>query len=642
MAWNDGITGVHLQIASSNSKQIGVLAGPGTGKTTYGLIRRVARLLAEGTPGERILLLSFTRTAAADLKSKIADLDVPGIENVQALTLHSFCYQLLRKEAVFTATQRVTRTLLSHEVDLMLRDLDGDFGDIDSRRKRLEAFEAGWVRETEDHPGLAIQPNDKAFESEVIKWLRHHKAMLIGEVVPLAYKYLRDNPEAEELHSFSHIIVDEYQDLNRLEQHLLDLLRDANNANICVAGDDDQSIYGFRHANPAGIIDYQNRMATEKYNISVCGRCPKIVLAMANSLISCAPNRQKSPLTSNHSENGNVAILQWPDLNSEIEGIVSAIVTDITTERRKPGDILVLTHRSKIGTEIRRKLQEQNIQVHSYFSEEAVINDSARNALALLELVCGNDEVAIRVLLGSGDATGRRDAYTRLLKYSSQNNIAETDVLNKMLNGEKLTGISIPSLVSHYKEAVARANYLKDLSLDELINDLFPENNVELSDLRQLALEYIPLSASCSELLKNITTSITQVDVPQHPDFVRIMSLHKSKGLTSPVVFIVGFVEGIVPTIKNNLNDEEKRKAVEEQRRLFYVAITRSSDQLIISSSISIELPTARALGVTVMDGSVRNIQGKLVAKTVASTYLSELGSQKPNSLRGLSWISSY
>lgn len=642
MAWNDDLLGVHLAIASSNSKKIGILAGPGTGKTTYGLIRRVARLLAEGTPGKKILLLSFTRTAAADLKSKIADLEVSGADDVQAMTLHSFCYQLLKKDAVFTATKRVPRTLLTHEIDLMLRDLDGDFGDLDSRRKQLEAFEAGWVRQTDDHPGLASLPKDKAFETEVLKWLRRHKAMLIGEVVPLAYKYLRDNPEAEELHTFSHIIVDEYQDLNRLEQNLLDLIRNAGDIDICVAGDDDQSIYGFRHANPVGILEYQARSDTEKYNITTCGRCPKIVLAMANSLISNAPNYQKPPLVSSHPDEGNVSIVQWQDLNSEIEGIVSAIIIDITSERRNPGDILVLTHRSKIGTEIRRKLREQNIQVHSFFNEEAVINDAARNALAVLELVCENDEVAIRVLLGSGDATGRHKAYSRLSKYAAQNNLSETAVLDQLSQGGKVAGLSIPSLVSRYKQASAQAMHLKGLSLEQLIDELFPENNDELGDLRYLAKESLLTSTSCNDLLKRMILSITQVDVPQHPDFVRIMSLHKSKGLTSPVVFIVGFVEGIVPTIKNNLSEDDRSLIIEEQRRLFYVALTRASEQLVISSSIGIELPVARSLGVTIRDGSIRNIKGKFIAKTISSTYLAELGPQKPNAVRGLVWISSY
>ena len=105
MTWDEGLSGPHLQIASSNSQRIAVLAGPGTGKTSFGLMRRVARLLEEGTSGGRILLLSFTRTAARDLREKVADMGVEGSDRVVATTLHSYCFSLLMKESVLSVTK---------------------------------------------------------------------------------------------------------------------------------------------------------------------------------------------------------------------------------------------------------------------------------------------------------------------------------------------------------------------------------------------------------------------------------------------------------------------------------------------------------------------------------------------------------
>jgi DNA helicase-2/ATP-dependent DNA helicase PcrA len=102
--------------------------------------------------------------------------------------------------------------------------------------------------------------------------------MLIGEVIPIAHTYLRDNPMAEERQRYRHVVVDEYQDLNALEQTLLDLL--ADEGNLCVAGDDDNSIYGFRYANPEGILGFLERDEVERVEIGVCGRCPRVVLAM--------------------------------------------------------------------------------------------------------------------------------------------------------------------------------------------------------------------------------------------------------------------------------------------------------------------------------------------------------------------------
>ena len=350
MSWRDGLTGVHLQIASSNGQRIGVLAGPGTGKTSYGLMRRVARLLENGVPGNEVLLLSFTRTAAHDLQGKVADLGVLGADEVRATTLHAYCFGLLGREAVLEITRRKTRPLLDHEADLMLRDLAGDYGDLASRRQRLRAFEAGWARGTDDHPGLAVLPEDRAFEADIVRWLRHHEAMLVGEVVPIAHAYLRDNPASEELRRYRHIVVDEYQDLNRLEQRLIDLLADRDEAALCVAGDDDQSIYGFRFANPSGILDYQERPEVEKFEINVCGRCPRTVLSMANSLIRHAPDRSKPDLVARQEVDGSVAIVQWDDLDDEVDGITAAIAADIQQGRRTPGDVLVLVHRQRHGS----------------------------------------------------------------------------------------------------------------------------------------------------------------------------------------------------------------------------------------------------------------------------------------------------
>src|SRR4051812_9481079 len=128
MTWSDGLVGPHLAIAGSESPRIGILAGPGTGKTSFGLLRRVARLLEQGVPPETILLISFTRTAAHDLRTKVADLGVPGAEDVRAMTLHAYCFGVLMSEAVLAITRRNPRPLLEHEVDMMLRDIPGDHG----------------------------------------------------------------------------------------------------------------------------------------------------------------------------------------------------------------------------------------------------------------------------------------------------------------------------------------------------------------------------------------------------------------------------------------------------------------------------------------------------------------------------------
>lgn len=642
-SWDEGIEGPHLEIARSEAQRIGVLAGPGTGKTSFGLMRRVARLLSAGVDGKRILLISFTRVAAADLRDKVAALEGDSASEVRATTLHSYCLGLLQRDAVLTITQRTPRILLAHEADLMLRDIGGNYGNIYERRDRLRAFEAGWARAIDDHPGLASLPEDRAFEAAVLSWLREHRCILIGEVVPIAFDYLRHNPLAPELAAFDHIIVDEYQDLNTLEQQLLEILAARESVSICTAGDDDQSIYRMRYANPAGILAFLASAGTEPYEIHTCGRCPQHILAMANSLIGAAPDRDKPALEGNHSENGSVAIVQWPDLDEEISGIIAAIAADLAAERREPGQILVLTHRRFIGDRLRQGLTDLGIAARSYFTEEELGSDAAQEALALLRLaVALEDAPALRTVVGAYESTGRSAAYQRLRTFAKQEGLTTRDVLSRLAEGERLN-VSVRALVERYKTAIARIDQLDMDDLDALVEGLFPEDIADLSGLRRAALEARIESTSASELLTSIVAAVTQEDVPQHPDFVRIMSLHKSKGLTADSVFVVGMIEGIVPTITPRLTPAEVDAAVAEQRRLFYVAVTRAADQLTISLAQRMDLATARALNVAVASNTVRRGPGgALTCGTIASRYLRELGPVAPGAVSGQRWIETY
>src|SRR5581483_1777517 len=222
MAWNDGLVGVALNIAGSDESPLRVLAGPGTGKT-YAMKRRVMRLLEEGGVPQRILACTFTRTAARDIAKEIADLGVEGAELVWAGTLHGLCFSILQRNAVLIATGRVARPLSSSEERFLLQDLRS-FGGVPGAEKKLEAFGAAWARLQSDDPGWPHDLQDQAFQSALLSWLTFHGAMLIGEMVPVTLAYLRNNPLCDERSQFEHVIVDEFQDLNRAEQVLVDLL----------------------------------------------------------------------------------------------------------------------------------------------------------------------------------------------------------------------------------------------------------------------------------------------------------------------------------------------------------------------------------------------------------------------------------
>lgn len=637
MTWDAGIDGPHKDIAGSAKERIGVLAGPGTGKTSFGLMRRVVRLLEEGVPGNRILLISFTRVAAADLRDKVATLDAPGVDSVRATTLHGYCFGVLQNDAVLAITGRHPRILLAHETDLMLRDIGGDFGTIHNRRRRLDAFVAGWARGADDHPGLPPEADDRDFEHAVMSWLRDHRAMLIGEVVPEVHRYFKNNPAAEELGSIDHVIVDEYQDLNRLEQSLLDTLSEAKS--LCIAGDDDQSIYSVRYANPEGILTYMGRSEVEAHEIMVCGRCPEPILSMANSLISQAPGRRKPELSPRESSApGRAAIVQWPDVDAEIDGIVAAIAADVGSGGREPGDILVLTNWRKIGEGIRQRLNDLNTPARSFFTEEELATDAGREALAYLRLVVDeNDAPALRVLLGLGEASGRTDAYQRLLAHCRNSGETPLSTLERMRVGEKLD-IRVPAFSRIYSQVHGRLELLRGLDLGQLVDALFPEDNDDLVDIRAVAIDALAESESVDRLLRLTVEAITQDDVPQNPDFVRVMSLHKSKGLTSPAVYVVGSIYGVLPTLRDD-EPSAVEAAVQEGRRLFYVAVTRAASELVISGAASMDLADANARGVRYDRGTIRKGRGRYTVRTIATPYISELGPSAPRPIKGERWL---
>jgi superfamily I DNA/RNA helicase len=244
MAWDsdlDPSSPAH-QIAADESRYIRVLAGPGTGKS-FALKRRVARLLESNVAPARILPVTFTKVAAEDLHRELINMGVAGCEQIRGSTLHSLGMRILSRQNVLAITGRVARPLNRFEMEPLLYDLSSSFGKKLRRKKLILAYEAAWARLQHEEPGFAQTQADANFQQSLIAWLRFHNGMLIGEVIPELYRYLRNNPAAPEGALYEHVLVDEYQDLNKAEQAVVDLL--CTEAALCVVGDDDQSLYSF-------------------------------------------------------------------------------------------------------------------------------------------------------------------------------------------------------------------------------------------------------------------------------------------------------------------------------------------------------------------------------------------------------------
>ena len=388
MAWNTGLVSPYLDIAAYQGSPLRVMAGPGTGKT-FALMRRVARLLESGVLPSSILAVTFTRTAANDLVYQLSSLGTPGAGRVTASTLHSLCFALLRRNAVFQATNRVARPLIGFEVDCLTADLATNFGGKRAASELLKAFEAYWATLQHHQPGWPQDPVQQNFHRELLHWLTHHQAMLIGELVPRALDYILQNPASPEVPTYAHVLTDEYQDLNRADQVLIDAL--ARQGTLTVIGDEDQSIYTvLRHARPDGIVQF-HKTHPNTYDVTLhdCVRCPAQVVHMANSLIlHNHPQRPSTirPVPQNGA--GEVYIVQHNSIQDEITSIAAFIDWYLTNHPTvKPGEVLVLSTRRVIGYAIRDELVRLGRAAQSFFTEECLEKVSAREGYCLLTLL---------------------------------------------------------------------------------------------------------------------------------------------------------------------------------------------------------------------------------------------------------------
>lgn len=643
MSWNTGLdkNSAAYKFAADNSRVIRVVAGPGTGKS-FGLQRRVARLLEQGQNPKKILAVTFTRTAAQDLKNEMQSIGVEGSEKVIAKTLHSFCFGLLNKKDIIENTGRFPRPMLEFEQKPMLYDINNDFGKLRDKQKRLQAFEAAWARLQSEEPGFPLDEIDKQFEREILSWLKKHKAMLFGEMIIETFHYLRNNPKCSERREFEHILVDEYQDLNKAEQAVIDLL--ASNCNLAIIGDDDQSIYSFKHAHPEGIREFpQTHPGCDAIDFDQCRRCPKQVVTMASHLITQNANRTLGDLqVFEKNQNGEVKIAQWNSLDDEIQGISNKVCSDIAKGKISPEDILILAPVRKIGYRIRDALVQRGINAKSYFRESAISTDDLKYNFALLTLMAKpKDMVALRFLLGHCSQNYCTKSYMKLLDYANNNDLSVFEVLDKCAEGSiKVANTS--SLVKKYSDIMDRIKDIRVVVKDdgEALIDIFAKDIPENSDFRSILTEAVVETEEEQEsglepwLQKIHSYIVERVSFPENTserDHVRIMSLHASKGLSAKYVVVMSAIDELIPRLDKE-SDVSLEKQLEEQRRLFYVAITRCKSSvdgypgtLIISSFVG--LPGSEALGINILANPYS------WRSTSASRFIRDFGETAPETI---------
>lgn len=640
MPWNTGLdpNTIAFQIAAAQAARVRVLAGPGTGKS-FAMKRRVARLLEEGVEPDSILAVTFTRVAAEDLHRELQSLDVEGAAQLRASTLHSLALRLLRRSHVLEALGRIPRALNDFEVKALVADLAGAHGGARRCGNLIDAYSSAWARTQGDDPGFAHTPDEAAFEHDLVSWLTFHGGMLIGELIPYLVRYLHSNPHSPEHTEFQHLLVDEYQDLNKAEQAALAHL--GANGHMCVVGDDDQSIYSFKHAHPDGIRQWpQANPGCQDLAMAECRRCPTRIVTVANALIS--HNVQRDPrVLGERPENGvgelEIRQFQTPDLEAawiseRVQGLIAAGV--------HPSEVIVLVQRNAVAAPIYQAVRDRGVPVKSYYDESQLNTPLAQARFALFKLHTNQeDRVALRYLLGYDHPAFQRAPYRRLREHCEVSGDSPWQALERLADGT----LHLPYTGALRDRFIALRTELDQLAdaetVAQLIDRLFPPGDEELAEVRRLAEAAAAIAGDdVSALMGEMMSVLSQPEIPPSVDEVRVMSLHKSKGLSAAYVFIAGCVEGILPPrARDGATPAERQASLEEARRLFFVGLTRAKADPANGRPGSVFITYPRTMPVATAHRAGVRFQQQIgnTAYLMASRFIAELGPAAPAPIAG-------
>lgn len=567
------------QILKSTASRICVIAAPGSGKSKRILIPKASRVLADTTiDPKNVLLLTFSRISAKDLRERVAELE----RAPRASTVHSLCLAFLLSENSHGIRDRVESILLEFEKDTLICDLKLIFPRIRKRdlEKTLDAFAAGW----------AVDPHDKVFEEDqnkhdfkaaVVNWLSEHQAAMMEEIVYGAVDLARQLGTSDFIQQPQHIFVDEYQDLNRLEQEFIELLA-ADSKLLLVVGDPDQSIYSFKFSYPTGIQEFASEEGVDPYRSSVTGRCPKNIVDVANQLLKQAdPSRED--LLEAERDGGEVHFVRKETQPEEFEQALVSIAA-----RLKAGasaqEILVLVPRRQLGKLFADYANTQRGAVgvpestKFEFVSKLVFTDDERERILLLGLMVKPDSLLhSRVWLGLGDNNARaaelklvKDKYgglTEALKKADPDHFSARSRARALC--ERIVQLR-EFLASQEQEPI----------IDEVLNNLFPADNPQTATVRAMFDDLREDDDTVQELYSKFVDYMRTI--PTDPTNVRIMTLMNSKGLDADHVYILGCNSGNIPgpNRSTHLSEHDHKQ---EQRRLLYVGVTRAKVSLTIS-----------------------------------------------------------
>jgi DNA helicase-2/ATP-dependent DNA helicase PcrA len=598
-SWAEGLLDEQRIAASYEGKNARLLAGPGTGKT-WTLRARVEWLVIEKkVEPQAVTALTFTRAAAGELRGRVNKaLEGKFSSRPHIMTLHSFALRtLLRNAKLIDALPQPLRVADDWEERYIVQeDLKTLIkSDIDTVQDRFFELSADWetLRADDDAPNEL-----KADPKFVGAWQKHRAAYgytLRSELVYQLKRAMEQRDDLEIHDEIQHLLVDEYQDLNACDLRVIRRLA-GTDASVYAAGDDDQSIYGFRHASPEGIRAFEKDYApSTNLPLATCIRCDRDIMDLARFVADLDPDRLDKPWQPrDKAGQGEVRLLRFDDGREEASGIASLCRYLIDEEGYQPDDILILI-RSDNDRAFSRLLLEQmataGVPFYLNVSAESPFNsDASRVFLSFIRLaVDEKDSLAWRTLLQvrknkvgektiaglTSDALDSGSTFAAVLKQAAE---------RKEASALKNEYAALGGLLSPIKgvvgdpAAVLSPEHLRD-GITRIASILTDSGVTELSDAiaHTTSLTENGEADSFKDILSALAIANAAPEQERGRGAVNMLTMHKAKGLSARAVIVMACEDQYVP----GRNDSGPQEG--DERRLLYVSLTRAKERLFIT-----------------------------------------------------------
>ena len=573
----DGIilTPAQEEVVKSSEKRIFLLGSAGTGKTTV-LLHRVAWLLKKGTTPHNILILCFTRKAVNDVFSRLQSLVGAEGREIFIDTIHGFCEKILRAEGEKIGISPDFKIVDPLKESSIYFPLKLKFGDkTNSLLEQLTFARASGM--APDHPGLKTYLREFYLCYE--QTLKEHHAMDFDGLLINANKLLEEEIMENYRERFEHILVDEFQDFNPVQYEIVKKLI-GDNTGIFITGDDLQSIYGWRGARKELMRRAVSEIPGMKvFKLTASFRLPESHIKIARNLMSRTKKADEFlsefPSSSMKEREGKVELYKAGSVKEEADFVCMKIREGVEKNKRNFSDFAVLMRAASYSREFEEAFHTKGIPYTFVGMKGFYFREEVKNMVDFLQALCRRDAGALAEILNW--MVGSKKARFR---------VCEGELLAE---GEKIP--------PHFEKTLKFVNEVMK-SPDEWAPCDLIESVIKVTKFEERMKRGGPKGAHVLENINELITSAKRFGKGEVETFVqhaklledlevidwkknsvKMLTVHSAKGLEFPVVFVVGLFENMFPLVRSIRSSEE----IEEERRLLYVAITRSTEELYLS-----------------------------------------------------------